>query len=488
MFTMSTPLNETFKKHLIHNLEKLSGFSDWHVDESAGMVVWSEISERVAEAVKIKMTTMAKVTLVPRADNPAMCVIKCEALDVQQLFRQNASSLRATAVTEEQKPLLLSLLARILTKIKTAMPTDKGNLPYAINAGVFILKLSHALKKVVDSHIQPQTLSISLKDYHPTLQTLKIQAFYSAESRRVKKLPEWSLVLVFKDKEKERECYFLQDQELSSWITALKDVAFKLNLEELTLSKGYIEYMEPYTRLIPLPTWDMEWDNPQHVGLYYDKISDLQIMDAFSSEVLAIASALKEGDVLNIIDIGAGKGRLAYKLIQLMDNLGIPYHYTFVEPRVSQIERARHALGAHLKNIRFVNTTLETLVIDEKAHCVISSGGPLCVDIVTRAQAISNAKKMHDMLFPGGVLIAVGQTALLVKTKHFKLDILSCSVPCVVPTDIKDNAHIKQSSTVGTFFGHFQRYVLKKTEMTTEDELAVGSDKNIAAQFSGRRC
>lgn len=138
--------------------------------------------------------------------------------------------------------------------------------------------------------------------------------------------------------------------------------------------------------------------------------------------------------------------------------MGIPYRYIFVEPSAKQIAIAAAILDKYKSNISFVNTT-----IDELDHCVMSSGGPLNMNIVTREQARVNAEKMQQMLLPDGVLIASGQTTLLVKRKHFSLEPVSCSVPCIVPTGLEENHYLKRVRAVATFFNQFQQYVLRNT-------------------------
>ena len=490
MFDLSNPLNEIVKIELIRCFEKISGCSGWLIIQNANGLITACLNtsnELTAKKIKerIEGTKIAKTIVVSKQDAPDQWVVECNNLNVQTLFYQGSTLLKATESSEANRHLFESLLLELLTTLHSASEKIEVGAAGALKAEG-ILKISPDVKKQVDHHIASQTLHIHLKD-HPTLSVLKIKKFHPAERRGFAKLPEWSIVLEnktgLKNKagKREYECYFT-DKSLTTLISRLQDAALKLNLVEFTLSKGMLCALDKRKPPNPSTYWDCDWDNNDGAGLYYNKISDPHIIDAFSCEVLSNIPEVKIDKPLRILDIGAGKGRLAYKLIQLLEGLSIPYHYIFVEPSLKQISIAAANLAKYKNNISFVNTTIGALEIVDKVHCVVSSGGPLNLDIVTREQAIENAKKMQQMLLPDGILIASGQTALLVKRKHFSLEPVSCSVPCVIPPELEENPYLKQVRYIGTFFNQFQQYVLRNSvkkksyegDSATSDAAAAG--------------
>ena len=480
MFTPILPLTDVLKKQIILHLEQFSAFSGWKTNSRNALVAWMETTDSaLAETIanKIRTAEFAKITVAKRSDNPAMSVVKCDDLDIQRLFRQSSSLVKATKITEAQQEELRSLLSSIVTKIapfSEGPGEERARRAHKTNAP--LLKVSHQVKKEISQLIHPHTMVIRTNDYHSTLSTLKINAFFpqTKEEDGLSKSSKWSLVLLFQDGS--RDHYFTQDKELIELIQAVKDLALQLNILEFTMAKGAVMDYEKDRGICKPKYWEGPWDLPQEAGLYYDRINDPLIIEAFTGEVLAFIPELKEGEVLKIAEVGAGKGRLAEKLIKLMENLGIPYHYTFIEPSALQMRIAQRVLTEYCHKIRFINTSIDKLKIEDKVHCVISSGGPLNNEVVTRAEAIPNAGKIQAMLLPKGTLIATGHTVLLVKAKHFSdLRCLSYSAPCVVPADIQMSPYIRDT-VQKTFFNNLQRYVLRKPEAAIQQIAGAQAD------------
>ena len=479
MFIPMMPLADVLKKQITLHLEQFSAFSGWKVNSRNALVAWMETTDNaLAEALadKIRIAGFAKVTLAKRSDNLKIFVVKCDELDIQRLFRQSSSLIKAAKITEAQQGPLRALLSSIVTKLA---PVSEGSEEKSVHCAgknkAPLIKVSHSIKKQLFNLIHPHTVVIHTHEYHPELSALKINTFdphYLEDAEQ----PRWSLVLVFNDGK--RHHYFTHDKELMALIQAVKDIALPLNMLEFTMAKGHVLSYQKNLGICGPDYWEGPWDLPLEAGLYYDRINDPLVVEAFTSEVLAFSPELKEGDVLRIAEVGAGKGRLAEKLIKLMENLSIPYHYTFIEPSTSQLRIAERALTRYRQNIHFINTSMDKLGIENKMHCVISSGGPLNNEVVTRAEAIPNARTLQQMLLPTGTLIATGHTVILVKAKHFPdLTCLSYSAPCVVPTDIQGYPYIRHTAQ-RTFFNNLQRYVLRKPEAAIEQiDRAQADDK-----------
>ena len=329
-----------------------------------------------------------------------------------------------------------------------------------------ILHVTHKIKSVGGVALSPKTERIHIGNYHAELSTIKINHF--PENKGIfESLPHFAITLT--NKKGDQEYYFIKDKELIQLITELTTHADKMNLVEYSLLKSKIK--EEAKNTYPLKAWDTGWEDPETHGLYYDKINDPLVLEQYINRALPLSQEEKT-QYLTVLDIGAGKGRLAYKIIDETLTKAIPIHYILVEPSQHQLNIARIKLEEFSTNpnckITFVNSTLEDLTINEKAHCIVSTGGPLNMNVVTRDAAIANVKRMQQLLLPKGILIATGQTALLVKGKHFEqagLNVLSYAAPCVIPKELENNEFMKKSKIAGGFFDHFQRYVCQKTEM-----------------------
>lgn len=329
-----------------------------------------------------------------------------------------------------------------------------------------VLKVEHRVKSWSYNAQSPKTERIHVDNYHSEISIIKINEFVRDAGEFVS-LPNYAITLIKKNGE--REYYFVRNEEFTELLTQLTFCASELNLAEFSLLKPMVLKQ---SELVYRPEgWDSPWENPETHGLYYDRVSDPMVLQEYVKRALPLSAKCEKGQPFTVLDIGAGKGRLAYKIISETLARSVPVHYILVEPSKAQLAIACTRLAEFSQNkncqITFVNSTLEEIGLSEKAHCIVSSGGPLNVMVVSREQAIANVKRMQALLLPRGIVIATGQTALLVKAKHFeqeKLKVLSYATPCPIPRGLEKHDFIKKSTIVAGFFGHYQRYVCQKAE------------------------
>ena len=270
-----------------------------------------------------------------------------------------------------------------------------------------------------------------------------------------------------------RDIYFVRmHPELFSEIAKLCSMAIEENLAEFYNGKPTIEENE--NRIPEIKYWNKIWLETPHVPFFYDSINDPNVINIIKNNIFPLKSKLINGESLKLLDLGAGNGRLAEKIIKLAQEEQIPLCYILVEPSEGQIVEARIRLDK-LQNsnceINYVNSTIEDYDLKTQTHGIISSGGPFNLNITTRAKSIVNLQKAKDLLKPEGILVITGLTSLTIKSKHFQkvgLDVISY---CTHDGLSNENQYAKELQPL-SFFGQVQRYVCKhKLEKPKEESL-----------------
>lgn len=155
-------------------------------------------------------------------------------------------------------------------------------------------------------------------------------------------------------------------------------------------------------------------------------------LDAFENQVLD----KNLNNALIVIDVGGGKGRLAKKLLALADSKNIRLNYFLVEPDQSQCEEARKNLKSYfhnansnnvISNVEIFEGTFEQFLssdlgmsLKEKCDVVISSGGPINIQVVSMEEAKKSMQGIRGLIAPEGVVIAQGKSDLLLKRKDLE--------------------------------------------------------------------
>ena len=319
-------------------------------------------------------------------------------------------------------------------------------------------------KKASNSIISPKNLVVHLEKYDEYLSYIKLNTFIDLAKTNLRSLPDFVITMI--NKNNERRQFFIKDKKIVNLINNIKDLSIELGIAEYTITKYNIENLNK--EVYPIFAWDFNWDDHNTYGLWYNKVNDPMLIECFQQTVMPILKKSEDGAV-TILDVGGGKGRLAKKLIEEVVKFNISVNYILLEPS-NQIEIARKNLKALEDNekckISFIKSLLKDIDKGIKAHCVISSGGPLNINVVSREQALSHLNIIKKTLLPQGVLIATGQTPLVVKAKHFNkvgLDVISYITPSITPPGYEQNNFIRKAEICG-FFGNYQRYVCKLSE------------------------
>lgn len=172
-----------------------------------------------------------------------------------------------------------------------------------------------------------------------------------------------------------------------------------------------------------------DWESVKYVQEHYDKQSDPLFVQMFSRHILANNNQ----ESLIVFDMGAGKGRLAAKLITEAMRYGVPVEYILLEPESSQCDLAQEKIE-HLQAIygdKF-KASIYQQTMDEFAQtsayqqytarvdCMVSSGGPLNLSVVDYNTAHRNLESANTLLREGGMLLASGLTDLHMTKKTFE--------------------------------------------------------------------
>lgn len=239
---------------------------------------------------------------------------------------------------------------------------------------------------------------------------------------------------------------YLERTDIFCDINQLMDAAFNLNYLEEHLTKKERERLKTKNSKEPLTFWNGQWEEEESVADYYDNTNDPIILNAFKHHIIG-----QFPKKLRLLDVGAGKGRLAKKILKLAKESNIEIEYLFLEPALSQCETAKLHLDHDKNSVTFIKHEFIDYSFHEPVDVIISSGGPLTSVVATFEEAEKHLQRMQEILAPGGLIIATGLKPLLFKQKQ-----LSNMAPQLktlqVIAETKDRFPSK----------HLQCYVLKK--------------------------
>lgn len=363
---------------------------------------------------------------------------------------------------------------------------------FAVEEERDILIIPKEAKIIGNYFYVPKVMSISLKpvvlNFSESLQKsgyvrIKINEFNNdaLETIGVKNPPNYLVTMI----KKEQRLYCFVRGNVAESIQEIINNAELLGLIEYQVNKEFINR----ERIASSNYWNSDWDKAETVGLYYDTINDPMIFEAFVDSGLPLANKLATNESFVVLDIGAGKGRLAAKLIPYIKEEGIALHYIFVEPDPLQVAIAKENLSSLIGEgcqITFIQSTIEDLSLSHKAHCIISSGGPLNAMVVSLEEAKANIKKCQELLLSDGVIIAAGHTPVQVKGKHFEqqgLEMVSYAKSSFIPKKYSSNSYLQESKAKCSFFGYYQCYVAQKpAELQNDNNLL---SNNLTSMVQG---
>lgn len=376
--------------------------------------------------------------------------------------------------------------------------SEEANEAEAFNAAIKsdsqVIKIPHHFKTAVGPITTNKTALIHVDSFSKDLSAIKINQF--SEERPPVNLRNM-YILTFIYKIGRREYYIVKNNnELIKMIDDLRKLGSLMNIVEYSISKGMIQSCD--RMIFDVEYWGKyQWETADTHGIYYDKVNDPLVLDQFTKLVLPMQNENKSDKPLVVVDMGGGKGRLADKLISSAIYANVNIHYVLVEPCLPQVTLAKEKLkkynDAKKCKIEVVHSTIEEFAPTDKAHCVISSGGTINMNVASRKKAIENVNNLSILLKPDGILIATGQTAIVPKSKHFKaagMKVLSYAVPCPTPVGYEKHSFLEIAKVKGGFFGHYQRYVAQKAPAPKSLWESVSShfklpkvDKNVAPEM-----
>jgi len=214
-------------------------------------------------------------------------------------------------------------------------------------------------------------------------------------------------------------------------------------------------------------TWTTMYSTPSEVTMYYSKINDPIMLKAIQS------CDFTQENMPVILDIGAGCGRLAEKILTWLSSNNIVCHYVLIEPTQSELLLAQKKFADSPHQITYVNgLACESTLRDYKglANLIITSGGPLNDQIVDLDTAHSVANLLFGCLKHEGKLISTGLTYNLLNAKTFKA--LGFNVHQMVSRNTHENISMsEQDATSEQQNEWLQCYVLSKPPLTSFQNL-----------------
>lgn len=288
-----------------------------------------------------------------------------------------------------------------------------------------ILKVDKPFKLFLTNLGQSQGVCIlSVNEYHPELSQIRIKYL-----NQISETNERGFLIKFTLKTNQKLYFYINEKlEFCNQITLLQNLIPDQERENI-LPKKQRQLAKPF----PLEAWGtdnfQDWEaNVRHQNAYKE-IYDPMILENLKTFVLP---RVKEKKELIIMDIGGGKGRLAEKIIHLVQENNIKLYYVLLEPIASQVAIAKDRF-ANLKKLyqddivtQIFTSTLDYFSKQEcyplyqgSIDCIISCGGPLNKSVVSQDDAKKNLHIMQSLLAEGGRIIANGLSSLLVTRKDF---------------------------------------------------------------------
>ncbi|MBX9723447.1 MAG: class I SAM-dependent methyltransferase [Candidatus Obscuribacterales bacterium] len=236
---------------------------------------------------------------------------------------------------------------------------------------------------------------------------------------------EAKYLLTFNFFDHSKLCYLVrkEEQPLEDLLQSLHQTIPSCQIEPFRLKKLYRSQGPLFFNRT---SWSANWDTQIHYD-FYNGVSDPLMEQAFRD--ILVTKGYKQTPLM-ICDVGAGKGRLAEKLIGLAIDLDISINYLCIEPSLAQCKIARVHLANLVKptiSIKIFNASIEQFTdpnsqqyhqYSENIDIIISSGGVLNYQVVAdESQALGNLLKLQELLKMGGMLLMTGLTPLLVTKK-----------------------------------------------------------------------
>jgi len=222
--------------------------------------------------------------------------------------------------------------------------------------------------------------------------------------------------LTFVNKSNRKDHYLLKD-------SAAKEILEELNQIANYLPANCIEHRahkdkRQTTSVLDKEFWSVTgpWSKVEDNEKEYNETIDPITINEF---IRTIKDLRKKH--YSVIDVGGGKGRLANKLIAAAEELGIKLDYILIEPDASQSK------VAEANNLNVINATLSEFKNSDlyqqlmgKIDIIISSGGPLNIQVVSHLIAVDSLKAIKDLLNDDGRIIATGRTQLAMSRKEME--------------------------------------------------------------------
>lgn len=304
-----------------------------------------------------------------------------------------------------------------------------------------IIKVDNRFKMINDFQPGSQsvsTIQINIDKYNALLKNINFANLYN-QTNDATNTNSFLISLKFKNLNK-FYFYVKEDKEniIENCLNRIIDILPPIHIERKSR-----KHIRKFLRPLEMSYWgkketEKEWDQYKSAHRYYKYIAHPLITELFEKHVVTMQS---QENHLFILDVGGGKAKLASKLIQLSQSLSIPIHYFLLEPDPYQAEIAADVfsrLETKFKNKALFSTEvicsdlkdfyLKNKKLKNKLHCIISSGGPLSEQVTSYQQAKDHVLIMRDLLIPGGKIIALGFTQLLISKKkfiHSKLTVLN---------------------------------------------------------------
>lgn len=213
---------------------------------------------------------------------------------------------------------------------------------------------------------------------------------------------------------------------------------------EKTAGKNYRRNPVPEVGLHLENYWN-DWEQHDQNLLYYDRINDPLIL----SSIHKYFEKFPERTEISILDIGAGTGRLACKVINAIKeiNKNIKIHYVLLEPSKEQCASAYETLSKYNSRfceIRIVNKNIQNYSTEEKFSMIISSGGPISQGISTYDTACCALEKISKLLTPEGCFLASARNYIMFNRKEFKKLLGVEKIYCATEVLAPDPMHPKR--------------------------------------------